>query len=188
MVIVPGGGRFADQVRLAQKHWEFDDRIAHHMALLAMHQYGLVFQGLEPCLKSARTGQIDGLLRQGEAVVWLPELSELDRAEVPSDWTVTSDTLAAWLAGKLHAERLILVKSEHSAGTDPETLKQSGIVDAAFLDWLPTHVELNCFHRNQADQFAEQLRRSGANHGQPTMARIDDREDAETRQSLARGR
>lgn len=161
VVIVPGGGRFADQVRLAQKHWKFDDRIAHRMALLAMHQYGLVFQGLEPSLKNARIGQIDNLLRQGETVVWLPELKELNRAGIPADWTVTSDTLAAWLAGKLHAERLVLVKSGHSTGTDPTDLKKRGLVDAAFLDWLPPHVGLDCYHRSQADQFGERLRHAG---------------------------
>ncbi|MBN2701662.1 MAG: uridylate kinase [Methylothermaceae bacterium] len=161
VVIVPGGGRFADQVRWAQEHWKFDDRIAHHMALLAMHQYGLVFQGLEPSLKNARIDQIDNLLRQGETVVWLPELKELNRAGIPADWTVTSDTLAAWLAGKLHAERLVLVKSGHSTGIDPTDLKKSGLVDAAFLDWLPPHVALDCYHRSQADQFAERLRHAG---------------------------
>ncbi|HEY8219198.1 MAG TPA: uridylate kinase, partial [Methylobacter sp.] len=48
VVIVPGGGAFADQVRLAQQHWQFDDNTAHHMALLAMQQMALMFKGLKP--------------------------------------------------------------------------------------------------------------------------------------------
>ena len=41
VVIVPGGGAFADQVRLAQGRWQFDDITAHRMAILAMQQMAL---------------------------------------------------------------------------------------------------------------------------------------------------
>ena len=30
VIIVPGGGAFADQVRLAQQQWQFDEVTAHH--------------------------------------------------------------------------------------------------------------------------------------------------------------
>ena len=40
VVIVPGGGPFADAVRVTQHRMGFDDRTAHHIALLAMEQYG----------------------------------------------------------------------------------------------------------------------------------------------------
>ena len=46
LVIVPGGGVFADQVRLTQKKWQYDDKAAHYMAILAMQQMALLFQGL----------------------------------------------------------------------------------------------------------------------------------------------
>ena len=36
----PGGGPFADAVRAAQPRMGFDDAAAHHMAMLAMEQYG----------------------------------------------------------------------------------------------------------------------------------------------------
>ena len=39
-VVVPGGGPFADAVRMAQSRMGFDDRAAHEMAVLAMDQYG----------------------------------------------------------------------------------------------------------------------------------------------------
>ncbi|HCC82688.1 MAG TPA: delta 1-pyrroline-5-carboxylate synthetase, partial [Methylophaga sp.] len=42
VVIVPGGGPFADMVRQAQQLHKFDDQHAHHMAILAMAQYGLM--------------------------------------------------------------------------------------------------------------------------------------------------
>src|SRR5215510_16371000 len=40
VVLVPGGGPFADAVREAQARMGFDDRVAHRMALTAMAQYG----------------------------------------------------------------------------------------------------------------------------------------------------
>src|ERR1700738_2303502 len=50
VVLVPGGGPFADTVRVAQPKMGFDDRAAHHMALLAMEQYGRALTSLEPRL------------------------------------------------------------------------------------------------------------------------------------------
>src|SRR5882757_2855389 len=42
IVVVPGGGFFADAVRAAQPRFGFSDRAAHHMAILAMEQYALL--------------------------------------------------------------------------------------------------------------------------------------------------
>lgn len=158
VVLVPGGGRFADQVRVLQQHWKINDRIAHCMAILAMHQTGLLFLGLEPRLMLARTEEIGEVLRQGKTAVWLPEIAELDRAGIPASWAVTSDSLAAWLAGKLHAGRLVLVKAKTPPSLDPLDLRDSGLVDEAFLDyWLPK-IELDCYRRDESAQFSRKLR------------------------------
>ena len=108
-VIVPGGGPFADAVRLAQEHWHFDDRAAHHMAVLAMRQYGLMLAGLNPRLKPVASAALGGSCDQ--ARIWLPDPDELDQAGIPASWDITSDSLAAWLAGQIRAANLLLVKS-----------------------------------------------------------------------------
>ena len=46
VVVVPGGGPFADTVRSAQAELGFDDSTAHRMALLAMEQYGMALCAL----------------------------------------------------------------------------------------------------------------------------------------------
>jgi len=109
-VIVPGGGPFADAVRTAQARWAFDETAAHHMAILGMRQYGLMLAALCPALLTAATL---AELRQpaGRAKVWLPAPECLDAAGIPATWDVTSDSLAAWLAGQIHATNLLLVKS-----------------------------------------------------------------------------
>ncbi|MFM8341486.1 MAG: uridylate kinase [Methylomonas sp.] len=128
-IIVPGGGLFADQVRAAQACWQFDDRAAHQMAILAMQQMALLLQSLKP--RFALMEKLDTALP--EIGIWLPVINDLDQAEIAASWDITSDSLAAWLAGRLNAEQLILIKS---AEIDPklslEQLQQQGIIDAAF--------------------------------------------------------
>lgn len=157
VVLVPGGGRFADQVREYQRYWAFDDKLAHRMAILAMHQTGLLFLGIEPSLKLSRTGEIKRILSQHKIPVWLPDVKELDRDGVPASWEITSDSLAAWLAGKLGAERLVLVKSTLPLSLDPSILRASGIVDEAFFDWLP-NIPFDCYHHDELANFTNKLR------------------------------
>ncbi len=112
LVIVPGGGAFADQVRLAQQHWQFDDTTAHHMALLAMQQMALMFKGLKPDFVIAHTvAAIQDQLGRQKTVIWSPDITELDNAGIEASWDITSDSLAAWLAKTLSATELILIKS-----------------------------------------------------------------------------
>src|SRR5262244_1403981 len=51
VAIVPGGGPFADAVRAAQPAIGFDDAAAHHMAMLAMEQYGRALAGFDARLR-----------------------------------------------------------------------------------------------------------------------------------------
>src|SRR5262245_51683374 len=53
VVIVPGGGPFADAVRAAQAQMGFDDCAAHRMALLAMEQYGCAIKSRDEALSLA---------------------------------------------------------------------------------------------------------------------------------------
>ncbi|MGH7155824.1 MAG: hypothetical protein ACREF3_17995, partial [Acetobacteraceae bacterium] len=46
IVLVPGGGPFADAARTAQTTMGFDDLAAHRMGLLAMTQYGVALAAL----------------------------------------------------------------------------------------------------------------------------------------------
>lgn len=55
LILVPGGGAFADTVRAMQAKMRFDDEAAHHMALLAMEQYGRAIAALWPRLSRVTT-------------------------------------------------------------------------------------------------------------------------------------
>ena len=110
IAIAPGGGPFADAVRAAQASIGFDDRAAHAMALMAMAQFGAALASLNPALRlTASRSAIVRALHDGKVPVWSPE-PMARAAALPETWDLTSDSLAAWLAGALGADRLVLVK------------------------------------------------------------------------------
>ncbi|HQR51996.1 MAG TPA: aspartate kinase [Burkholderiales bacterium] len=133
LVVVPGGGPFADAVRIAQQKTGIDDRTAHRMALVAMEQYGLLLSSLAPSLVPVDT--LDALraaLRCERIPVWMPSRMVADAKGIDESWEVTSDSLAAWLARELGASMLWLVKSRAIAVQDARQLAELGVVDDAF--------------------------------------------------------
>jgi len=110
LVIVPGGGKFADAVRGLDERFSLPAPVSHRMAILAMDQYGLtlshVIAGSETChsLRAARE-----ISRGKHAAILLPSkmLHKFDPFE-PS-WDVTSDSIAAYIACKLKASVVIFV-------------------------------------------------------------------------------
>lgn len=137
-VIVPGGGAFADQVRLAQRRWRFDDNTAHQMALLSMQQMALMFKGLKPHFAIAGTiPAIRNRISRQNTVIWSPDPVQLERAGIKAGWEVTSDSLSAWLANTLSADELILVKSATiDAGHNLAEFTRQHVVDKAFCDYV----------------------------------------------------
>jgi aspartokinase-like uncharacterized kinase len=139
VAIVPGGGAFADAVRSAQPKIGFDDAAAHAMALLAMEQFGRALASLRPGFRMAASpAAIRRTLRDQRVPVWAPASMVLGAADVPASWDVTSDSLAAWLAGRIGARHLLLVKhgAASSGATPAADLAARGVVDPAFPHFL----------------------------------------------------
>ena len=105
LLVVPGGAWFADAVRDADRRFALPATASHHMAILGMEQFGWLLSelipGAERCAEPARAPA-------GRTVVVLPAALALD--SLPASWEVTSDSIAAWVAGKAGAGRLVLVK------------------------------------------------------------------------------
>lgn len=113
LLIVPGGGPFADTVRKVYSEVELPEATAHRMAVLAMDQYGILLQSILG--DSAQTidyfSEADGCFEDGQAAVLLAsQMMRADRS-LPKSWDVTSDSIAAYVAGKVDAEMLVLMKS-----------------------------------------------------------------------------
>jgi aspartokinase-like uncharacterized kinase len=139
VVLTPGGGPFADEVRRAQKAMAFNDRAAHHMALLAMEQFGVAICGLEPRLvPAASLRDLRAALRAGRTPVWMATKLALTASELEPSWDLTSDSLAAWLAGRVGATLVALVKhgAPFADPVDLESLVARDIVDPLFPRYL----------------------------------------------------
>ena len=134
IVVVPGGGVFADAVREAQSALGFKDALAHGLALDAMGQMAQVLAALAPGLTVASDlAGVAAAHRAGAVPVWDPAALRAGHPDIPETWSVTSDSLALWLAAALGAERCVLVKSADAPkGASPAQLAALGIVDAAF--------------------------------------------------------
>jgi dihydroneopterin aldolase len=129
ITIVPGGGVFADAVRMSQEEMRFSDEAAHSMALLAMEQYALALADLEPGLNLVSSpAEARGAHASGRIALWRPFEAVSSARDIPPSWDVTSDSLAAWFAVESCATALVLVKSvDVSDGDDVVSL---GVVDA----------------------------------------------------------
>src|SRR4051794_36407271 len=111
IVVVPGGGPFADAVRAAQSKMGFDERAAHRMALLAMEQYGCALASLDPRLVMAEShADIDRVLEAGQVPLWLPNRMALAAPQNPRAWDGTSDNPGARLSRTNPAPRAVSVQ------------------------------------------------------------------------------
>lgn len=133
-IIVPGGGVFANAVRHADEAVSLSADCAHELALMAMDQYALLLKDLEPNLVIGRSElEIAGRSWQHRGLIWMPSRMVLEDASIPQDWSVTSDSLAAWLAKKLNATHLVMVKSIRSKLALNDLIKTE-VLDTAFAD------------------------------------------------------
>jgi 5-(aminomethyl)-3-furanmethanol phosphate kinase len=114
LLVVPGGAGFADAVREADRRFGLGAATSHRMAILAMEQFGWLLSELIPgAERRADLARVSA----GRTTVLLPAGLALD--ELPASWQVTSDSIAAWVAVRVGAGRLVLIKD----------------VDALFTDW-----------------------------------------------------
>jgi len=105
VLVVPGGGPFADAVRAVDRDGQLGDRLAHRLALAAMDQLGLLAGEL---LHGARAH--DELTAPDGLGLLLAAPAFVDRPDVPESWAVTSDSLAVLAAGAIGADLAILLK------------------------------------------------------------------------------
>ena len=150
LLVVTGGGPFADAVRETDRRLHLSDDTAHWMAVLAMDQYAhLVAERLAGGVLVSEPGEIAAAFHKGIPVLapyrWLHDADPL-----PHSWDVTSDSIAAWVAGQVGARRLVLIKPPGSLGQE--------VVDPYFQRALPAGVTSTIVPGDQIQAFAESCR------------------------------
>jgi aspartokinase-like uncharacterized kinase len=132
LLIVPGGGPFADVVRTVDRRLGIPDSAAHWMAVLGMDQHAHLLAARLPS-GAVASGPADArqAVDHGKIPVLAPSRWLMDADPLPHSWEVTSDSIAAWVAGQVRARELILIKARGAEGA---------LVDDYFARAVPSHI------------------------------------------------
>ena len=134
---------------------QLSDDTAHWMAILAMDQYAHLLAERLPCGAVVRSALEAGrAIDRGSLPVLAPSQWLREADPLPHSWDVTSDSIAAWIAGMLRARRLVLVKP---AGASGPTL-----VDAYFARALPAEVDAVILAADRPDAIRAALEEPGS--------------------------
>jgi len=153
LFIIPGGGPFADLVRQVR----VNNDAAHWMAIAAMEQYGWF-------ISSFGILTTDRIAVPLTTTILLPYRCLRLTDILPHTWDVTSDTIAAWVAGTLHLDLLLLksmdgifingILQEQVTG-----LVESDIVDPSFIPFvIKNTVKTTIINGSQPDRVEKYLK------------------------------
>ncbi|MCW4034872.1 MAG: hypothetical protein NWF03_05860 [Candidatus Bathyarchaeota archaeon] len=128
IVVVPGGGKFADTVREFDKNHGLSDVAAHKMAILAMDQYGLFLSDI-----TSNSYVVNDLKqineKMGNLPILLPSKLMFQDNTLENSWDITSDSIAAHVAGLLDVQKLVLVTDVDGVFTeDPKQNEKAELV------------------------------------------------------------
>ena len=151
IVVVPGGGPFADGVREFDRRVGLGSDVAHWMAILAMDQYAHVLASrIQDAVLVDEPGCIRQALGSTGVVVLAPSRWMRSADVLPHTWDVTSDSIAAFVAGALDARRLILIKPDSSV---------SQPVDPHFCSTLPAGMPYAILGCDRIEELSQELTR-----------------------------
>lgn len=105
VLVVPGGGPFADAVRAVDAQIGLTDAVAHALALRAMDQLGTLLAEMLPAAEL-----VSELVAPRTLGLLLAAPAFSGRPEVPESWKVTSDSLAVLAAAAIGGEQAVLLK------------------------------------------------------------------------------
>jgi 5-(aminomethyl)-3-furanmethanol phosphate kinase len=151
LLIVPGGGPFADAVRAVDRQIGLSDSAAHWMAVLAMDQYAhLIAARLAGAVLVAEPREIAAALEARSVPVFAPSRWLRAADPLPHSWDVTSDSIAAWVAGRVGARTLVLVKPSGAQAAE-------AAVDPYFTRALPAGVRTTIVPADRIDMLRTAL-------------------------------
>ena len=156
IVVVPGGGKFADAVRDFDRSFGLSETVAHNLAILAMDQYGVFLSDIAPSVHVSSV--LDEACDTPNDVlpIFLPSKLMFSRNPLEHSWDVTSDSISAYIAAVLHAEKLILV-------TD---------VDGVFFEDPKKNKDVTCIEELSVEELNDWNRRTCVDITLPKILRV----------------
>ncbi len=131
LIVVPGGGEFADTVRKLDNRFHLSKAASHKMAILGMDQYGLLLADLIPNSTIAKgLDEATKALKSGKIPVFLPSNMFFTTNPLENSWDVTSDSIALHIASQLDATRVLLITNVDGVCTsDPKQNKSFKLIE-----------------------------------------------------------
>ena len=144
-VWVVGGGKWVDLIREFDHEHQLTSQHSHTASIAAMDLTARLVSGWYPDWQV-----VDSLTRLNSLVsvqpaarvkardhvanlIWLPSMTLTEgELTLPESWDVTSDSIAAWLANRLKAVELVLLKSCDAGSARRDQWSDAGLVDAHF--------------------------------------------------------
>ncbi len=109
IIIVPGGGSFANFIRKIYSELKFTEEIAHWMGIISMNYNGLELSKKFPNLKVIES--YDRLKDLNNTFsIFLPYEYLKENDTLPHNWDVTSDSISLFIAKELGLNECFLIK------------------------------------------------------------------------------
>jgi 5-(aminomethyl)-3-furanmethanol phosphate kinase len=110
LVVVAGGGEFADVARRLDCTLKLSAYASHRMAILGMDAYGFAIADLiENAVVVDTFEKAKQAIEDRKLAVFLPSRFMFSEDPLPNAWDVTSDSISAYIAGKLEAKKIVLI-------------------------------------------------------------------------------
>lgn len=160
VIIVPGRWQGAEFVDKMKARWQLDRLVTHNMLLLTGAQYGLLISSMAPQISPVLDARhVRQTLQRGGVALWMPLSLMRNIPDHMTESTLSSDSIAAWLARHLNAERLVLVKARNFVSNMSMAHHiRDGVLDDGFrkyADQLACPVTL--LHKSELPRFHSML-------------------------------
>jgi aspartokinase-like uncharacterized kinase len=140
LMVVSGGGKFADAVRDLDQRFNLANSVSHRMAILAMDQFGLLLSNITPNSRVFRQLEHAKELSEAKAVpIFLPSHWMFQEDPLENSWDVTSDSIAAYVAWRVNAGKVVLVTDVDGIFTgDPKAGSGAKLIERLSAEKLST--------------------------------------------------
>jgi 5-(aminomethyl)-3-furanmethanol phosphate kinase len=130
LIVVPGGGEFADVVRCLDKSFHLSCSTSHGMAILGMDQYGMLLSDLMPgSITTHKLEELKYFFDLKKLPIFLPSHLLLQEDLLENSWAVTSDSIAVYIAGRLQVTKVLLVTDVDGIyNSDPKTFLEAKLI------------------------------------------------------------
>ncbi|MFB0560954.1 MAG: hypothetical protein ACETWM_07055 [Candidatus Lokiarchaeia archaeon] len=129
LLVIPGGGHFADKVRRIYHKFNISEDVAHWSAIFAMDQMGFFFSDFHPNIRIVDEIEKAKQTGHGMIPVLIPAKMMLDNDPLPHCWDITSDSIAAYIAHITGTKKVLILTDVDGVYTsDPKYRRKAKLI------------------------------------------------------------